>query len=81
MLPEFSAAAEKLKVGSVTVKSVQTQYGFHVIYLDDKKEAGTSFPFEKIKAQLKQELLQTKFVKQVQKMAADLKKKSKIEYK
>jgi len=80
MLPEFSAAAEKLKVGSVTAKSVQTQYGFHVIYLDDKKEA-TSLPFEQIKAQLKQELLQTKFVKQVQKMAADLKKKSKIEYK
>ena len=80
MLPEFSAAAEKLKVGTITAKSVQTQYGFHVIYLDDKK-ASTSLSFEKIKGKLKQELLQTKFVSQIQKIAADLKKKSKIEYK
>jgi peptidyl-prolyl cis-trans isomerase C len=80
MLPEFSAAAEKLKVGQVTSKAVKTQYGFHVIYLDGKK-ASASLSLEKIKPQLKQELLQTKFVKKIQKMAADLKKKSKIEYK
>ena len=80
MLPEFSAAAEKLQVGTVTAKSVKTQYGFHVIYLDDKKESA-SLVFEEIKPQLKQELLQTKFVSQVQKIAEDLKKKSKIEYK
>jgi len=80
MLPEFSAAAEKLKVGTVTAKSVQTQYGFHVIYLDDKK-ASASLAFDKIQPKLKQELLQTKFVSKIQKIAADLKKKSKIEYK
>ena len=80
MLPEFSSAAEKLQVGAVTKKAVQTQYGFHVIYLDDKK-ASTALSFEKIKPQLKQELLQTKFVGKVQKMASDLKKKSTIEYK
>jgi len=80
MLPEFSAAAEKLKVGEVSKKAVQTQYGFHVIYLDDKKTS-TSLSYEKIKSQLKQELLQTIFVQKVQKIAADLKKKSKIEYK
>ena len=80
MLPEFSSAAEKLKVGSVTAKSVKTQYGFHVIYLDDKKASAT-ISFEKIQGKLKQELLQTKFVAKVQKIAADLKKKSKIEYK
>lgn len=80
MLPEFSAAAAKLKVGTITAKSVQTQYGFHVIYLDDKK-APSTLEFDKIKAKLKQELLQTKFVSKIQKIAADLKKKSKIEYK
>lgn len=80
MLPEFSAAAAKLKIGTVTEKSVQTQYGFHVIYLDDKK-ASTTLAFDKIKPKLKQELLQTKFVSKIQKIAADLKKKSKIEYK
>jgi len=80
MLPEFSSAAGKLKVGTVTSKPVQTQYGFHVIYLDDKK--ASSIPsFEKVKLKLKQELLQTKFVNKIQKIAVDLKKKSKIEYK
>jgi len=80
MIPEFSAAAEKLKVGEITSKSVKTQYGYHVIYLDGKKES-TTISFEKIKSKLKQELLQLAFVKKVQKIAADLQKKSKIEYK
>jgi parvulin-like peptidyl-prolyl isomerase len=80
MLPEFSSAAEKLKVGGITAKSIKTQYGFHVIYLDDKK-ASETLSFEKIKPQIKKEFLQTKFVEKIQKMAADLKKKSKIEYK
>ncbi len=80
MLPEFSNAAEKLNVGEVTKKAVKTQYGYHVIYLDDKK-APASLSFDTIKAQLKQELLQKAFVDKVQKIAADLKQKSKIEYK
>ena len=39
MVPSFSKAALQLKVGSVTMAPVKTQYGYHVIYLDDKKEA------------------------------------------
>jgi parvulin-like peptidyl-prolyl isomerase len=38
MLPEFSLAASNLKVGDITKKAVKTQYGYHVIYLDGKKE-------------------------------------------
>ena len=64
----------------MTAKPVQTQFGFHVIYLDDKKASAT-LAFDKIQPKLKQELLQTKFVSKIQKIAADLKKKSKIEYK
>ncbi|MGB5866968.1 MAG: peptidylprolyl isomerase [Arcobacteraceae bacterium] len=80
MLPEFSEAASALKVGTITKKAVQTQYGFHIIYLSDKKEPSI-VAFDKIEKQLKQEVLQRKFVEKVQKMATDLKKKSKIEYK
>ena len=80
MLPEFSSAAENLKVGAITTKAVKTQYGFHVIYLDDKK-APLALSFDKMKPQLERELLQRKFVAKVQKTATDLKKKSKIEYK
>jgi len=80
MLPEFSAAAAGLKIGEITTKAVKTQYGFHVIYLEDKKVAAT-VAFDKIQAQIKQEMLQLSFVEKVQKIAADLKKKSTIEYK
>lgn len=80
MIPEFSAAAEKLAIGSITAKAVKTQYGFHVIYLDGKKEEAT-MKFSEIQTQIKQELLQTLFVEKIQKISADLIKKSKIEYK
>ena len=80
MLPEFSAAAAKLNIGQITKTAVKTQYGFHVIYLEDKKKAAT-LTFDKVETQLKQEMLQKEFITKVQKIAADLKSKSKIEYK
>ncbi len=80
MVPEFSNAASKLKKGTITSKPVKTNYGYHVIYLDDKKEAST-IPFEKIKDQLEKEYLQTKFAKEVREKAVALKKKAKITYK
>ena len=40
MVPEFSEAAFALKVGTITKKAVQTQFGYHIIYLEDKKEEG-----------------------------------------
>lgn len=80
MLPEFSNAAASLKVGAITKKAVKSQYGYHIIYLEDKKEPKT-LEFDKIEKQIKQELLQVTFVKKVQKIAEDLKSKAKIEYK
>jgi len=80
MVPEFSNAAAKLEVGKITTKPVKTNYGFHIIYLEDKKDAAT-LPYEKIKAKLKQELLQKKFADDVQKQAKELRKTAKIQYK
>ncbi|MGK0256518.1 MAG: peptidyl-prolyl cis-trans isomerase C, partial [Arcobacteraceae bacterium] len=80
MLPEFTVAAEALKVGEITNKAVKTQYGFHVIYLDGKKEP-TSLPFVSVEKKLKQEMLQKAFVSKVKKITTELKEKSKIEYK
>jgi len=80
MVPEFSEAASKLEIGKITKKAVKTNYGFHIIYLDDKKDAAT-IPYEKIKDKLKQDLLQKKFAEQVQNEAKELRKKAKIEYK
>lgn len=37
MLPEFSDAAFKLKPGSYTKEPVKTQFGYHVIFVEDKR--------------------------------------------
>jgi peptidyl-prolyl cis-trans isomerase C len=39
MVPQFSAAVLKLKKGEITAQPVQTQYGFHVIRLDDVRDS------------------------------------------
>ena len=80
MVPEFSNAASILGIGKITQQPVKTNYGFHIIYLDDKKDPAT-LPYEKIKDKLKQELMQKKFAQQIQKEAKELRKKAKIEYK
>jgi len=38
MVPEFSAALSKLKKGEITQEPVHTQYGYHVIQLEDVRE-------------------------------------------
>ncbi len=80
MVPEFSKATAKLKVGEITKTPVKTQFGFHVIYLEDKKDASI-VSFEKAKLQIKQQIGQEKLMKNIQKIADKLKKKAKVEYK
>lgn len=80
MVPEFSNATNALKIGTITTKPVKTQFGFHIIYLEDKKKAST-ISFEKAQAKIKQEVGKTKFIKQIQTIVDELKKKAKITYK
>lgn len=80
MVPEFSNAAEKLLKGTITKTPVKTNYGFHIIYLDDKK-ASSILQYNKIKARLKQDLMQQEFAKKAKEEAVKLMKKAKIEYK
>ena len=80
MVPEFSTAAQKLAVGTITKAPVKTNYGYHIIYLDDKK-ASAVLEYDKVKDRLKQDLIQQKFAKEAKDEAVKLKKKAKIEYK
>ncbi|MDE2397100.1 MAG: peptidylprolyl isomerase, partial [Burkholderiales bacterium] len=58
-VPEFSAALVKLKKGEMTDTPVKTQFGWHIIRLDDTRQA--SFPaFDDVKAQIKQRMEQQK---------------------
>ncbi|MDR5771438.1 MULTISPECIES: peptidylprolyl isomerase [unclassified Caballeronia] len=58
-VPEFGAAAEKLKKGEVTPEPVKTQFGWHIIRLDDTRDVAPP-PLEQVKAQIAQQIQQEK---------------------
>jgi len=51
MVPEFADAAFKLKKGEITETPVKTQFGWHVIKVEDRRTASTP-SFEQMKPQL-----------------------------
>ncbi len=51
MVPEFSTAAFALAPGEFTTEPVKTQFGWHVILVEDYK-TGEALPFEKARQQL-----------------------------
>jgi parvulin-like peptidyl-prolyl isomerase len=78
MVPEFSDAAFKLKVGEITTTPVKSQFGYHIIYLEDKKEAGY-MAFEDVKDKIASSMKMEKFKDNTSKMAKELKSKAKVE--
>jgi len=75
-VPEFGAAMTKLKKGELTDVPVKSQFGWHIIRLDDVREA--TFPaFDDVKAQLRQRLEQVK----LQRYQDELRSKAKTDYK
>ena len=57
MVPEFGAAVSKLEKGKFTQEPVKTQYGYHVILLEDLKPIEAP-PLAEVKPQLTQQLQQ-----------------------
>jgi peptidyl-prolyl cis-trans isomerase C len=73
MVKPFGDAVKGLKKGDFTAEPVQTQYGWHIIKLQDTREA----PLEQMKPQLSTPIMQKKF----QAYIDGLKKNAKIEKK
>jgi peptidyl-prolyl cis-trans isomerase C len=75
-VPEFSQAMVKLKKGEITEAPVKSQFGYHIIKLEDTRDA--QFPaLEDVKGQIQQRLAQ-------QKVAAfrdEIRAKAKTDYK
>jgi len=71
MVPEFEKAAMELAVGAYTKAPVQTQFGFHVVKVEDKR-AKQPPEFEKVKAQVKDVVLQESYVKRVKAIRDEL---------
>jgi peptidyl-prolyl cis-trans isomerase C len=73
-VPEFSAALVKLNKGQTTQEPVKTQFGWHVIRLDDVREAQLP-KLEEVKPQIAQQLQQQKLAK----FQDELRGKAKVE--
>jgi peptidyl-prolyl cis-trans isomerase C len=73
-VPEFAQAMVKLNKGQVTQEPVKTQFGFHVIRVDDIREAQLP-KLEEVKPQIAQQLQQQKLAK----FQEDLRAKAKVE--
>jgi peptidyl-prolyl cis-trans isomerase C len=76
MVKPFADAVMALKKGETIAKPVQTQFGWHVIRLDDIRQVEPP-PFEQVKAQLNQAVLAKKF----RTYSEELEKAAKIERK
>jgi peptidyl-prolyl cis-trans isomerase C len=74
MVPEFGAAVAKLEKGKFTLEPVKTQFGYHVILLEDSrtKQAPT---FEQVKPQLAKNVQE----QNLKKLIDDMMAKAKIE--
>jgi peptidyl-prolyl cis-trans isomerase C len=71
---EFAEALLALEKGKTTEQPVKTQFGYHIIRLEDVREAQLP-KFEEVKPQIVQQLTQQKLVK----FQEDLRAKAKIE--
>lgn len=75
-VPEFGQAMASLKKGEMTTDPVKSQFGFHIIKLEDTREAQFP-PFEEVKPQLMQRLEQQK----LQAYQETLRKQAKTDFK
>jgi peptidyl-prolyl cis-trans isomerase C len=68
MVPEFSKAAFALKVGE-TSQPTKTDFGWHIIRLEDKKQ-GAAQPYDQVKSAIRNVLLRRKVGETMEKVRA-----------
>jgi len=77
MVPAFNDAVFSMKVGTITPKPVKTQFGYHIIYLEDKMKASTR-TFDEVKSVIEQRIKNEKFKSVMQEKMKALQKKATI---
>ena len=75
-VPEFAGALTKLKKGEMTELPVKSQFGYHIIRLEDTREAQLP-PLAEVKPQIEQRLTQSKMAQ----FRDEIRSKAKTDYK
>jgi len=79
MVPEFTKATFGMKPGEITKTPVQTQFGYHVIMVEDKKPEQT-LSYADVKTRIEQQLKVEEFRDEIATKAESLRKSAKIKY-
>ena len=79
MVPAFNDAAFAMKQGTITTTPVKSQFGYHIIYLEDKKE-GKKLGYDEVKNFIEQRLKMDAFKAHMEKKMEALKKEAKITF-
>ncbi len=79
MVAEFADAAFAMNPGDISTEPVKTQYGYHIIKVEDKKEPHQQ-SYDEVKADLTKQLQESEVKTKLQELVAKLKKDAKIEY-
>lgn len=74
MVPEFEEAAFELEEGAYTAKPVKTQFGYHVIFLEDRRDKQPP-AFEEVKDQIKDQLMRA----EAEKVLSDIREEADVE--
>jgi len=77
MVPEFNDKVFSMSVGTITKEPVKTQFGYHVIYLEDKKPSKIR-SFTEVKSYIDQRLKMEKFKSVMNKKMQELEQKASI---
>lgn len=72
MVPEFEEAAFAMEKGSYSKTPVKTQFGFHVIKIEDKRDAAPP-AYETVAQQVRQLVMRDKYLEIIEKAKADQK--------
>ena len=79
MVPEFAKAAFEMKPNTISQSLVKTPYGYHIIKVTDRMEAGIT-PYAKVKDEIKYVLETKKQIEILKNLTTGLMKSAKIEY-
>lgn len=79
MVQPFSDAAFTMAVGSYSTTPVKTDFGYHIIKVEDKKPASIQ-SYEEVKADLEEFLITNELQTKIAELTAQLNKEAKVEY-